>query len=169
MNFIILLVILMIMGGFVLWFAQTYRLLVFAQKQAGEAWNELHRELISRREMVPYIVAAVQVNSEQIVEVIGNACDLAANVEGIRECAQAEARLTAAIDRLFALLDSLPSSKVNESLGRLRQGLQEQQERIALLIGAYNRRAETFNTLLNQGPARVFAYVTLFKGAVLFM
>lgn len=168
MNFTIHIIIAMVMIGIALWFTQVHRLLTFAQKQVGDAWNELKTELMSRREMVPYIVAAVQVNSEQLVEVIGNACDLAANVVGICECAQSEARLTAAIERLFALLDRLPSSEVNENLVRLHKGFQEQQDRITMLIGAYNRRAETFNTLLSRGPARAFAYVAMFKGAVLF-
>lgn len=168
MNFVIPLFAVMVMVGIALWFIQAHRLLVFAQRQVTDAWNELKSELMSRREMVPYMVAAVQVNSEQIVEIIGNACDLAANVVGIQECAQSEARLTSAIERLFALMDSLPAPEASESLLRLRKGLQQQQERIAMLIEAYNRRAETFNTLLSRGPARGFAYVMMFKSAVLF-
>lgn len=168
MSFVIPLLLMMGLAGMVLWLTQTHRLLVFAQKQVADAWNELKSELIARREMVPYIVAAVQVNSEQIVEAIGNACDLASNVGGIRECAQAETRLTTAIGKLFALLDSLPASTAEGNLGSLRQRFQEQEGRIRMLIESYNRRAETFNTLLGRGPARAFTYVAMFKAAELF-
>jgi LemA protein len=168
MRFILPFLLVMTAAGLVLWLRQAHRLLVFAQKQVADAWNELKGELMARREMVPYIVAAVQVNSEQLIEVIGNACDLAANVVGVRECAQAETRLTAAIGRLFSLMDALPPSTVNENVARLRQGLEEREGRIAMLIEAYNRRAETFNTLLTRGGARAFAYVSMFKVCELF-
>jgi LemA protein len=169
MNVIVPLFVAIMAGGFALWLTQIHQMLVLAQKQVADDWNDLKGELMVRREMVPYIVAAVQVNSEQLGELLGNACDLAANVVGISECAQAEARLTAAIERLFAMLDSLPTASVNENLARLRKGLEDQEARIGLLIEAYNRRAETFNTLLRRGPARVFAYFAMFKVAGLFV
>jgi hypothetical protein len=117
---------------------------------------------------VPYIVAAVRAGSAQLVEVIGNACDLAANTAGVHECCQAETRLTAAIARLFAALDSVPADAAGATLAGLRAQLEDQETRIALVADAYNRRVETFNTLLARGPARWLAYLTVLRRAELY-
>lgn len=158
----------MCFAGLGLWFVQSHRLLVFAQQQVAEAWAELRAALALRRETVPYIVAAVQVNAQQIVEVIGNACDLASHAAGVRECFQAEARLSAAIGRLFAALDGVATPGAGETAARLRQRMAEHEARVAVLAEAYNRRADTFNTLLTRGPARVFAHLAVFRAAELF-
>lgn len=168
MSTVLPILVIVVAAGIGLWLMQTRRMLLFAQKQVVDAWAELRAELTARREMVPYIVAAVQVNSEQIVELIGNACDLAANVAGVKECAQAEARLSAAIGRLFSLLDGLPDTVSDANVARLRDNLREHEARIAMLVEAYNRRAETFNTLLSRGSARVFISAAVFRLAELF-
>ena len=166
---IVLIVFAMVVTGLVLWLAEAHQAMVFARKQVAEAWDALGAELVARREIVPYIVASVRVNSAQVLEVIGNACDLAANVAGVQACSQAEGRLTAAIGRLFALLDSVPTAVVDENVSGLRAHLAEQEARIAMLVESYNRQAETFNTLLSRSPARLLARLALFQQAELFV
>ena len=165
---IVLIVLAMMVSGLSLWLVQVHHAIVFARKQVTETWDALRVELVARREIVPYIVASVRVNSAQVLELIGNACDLAANVTGVQACSQAEARLTAAIGRLFALLDGVPTLSVDENVAGLRAHLAEQEARIALLVESYNRQAETFNILLSRNPARWFARLSLFQRAELF-
>ena len=152
-----------------LWLVQAWRELKFCQAQLGEVWQQLRAELTARREMIPYLVTAAPAEAAALGSVIGNACDLAANVAGVQACSQAEGRLTAAIGRLFALLDSVPTAVVDENVSGLRAHLAEQEARIAMLVESYNRQAETFNTLLSRSPARLLARLALFQQAELFV
>ncbi len=163
-------VIVLVMAGLggILWVGQAYRTLRFAQGQMAAAWADLTEALGNRREMVPYIVAAVPVNISNALDVLGNACDMAANVVGIRECAQAEARLSAAIARLFAQLDAEAKLETGEILHPLRDRLKDQEMKIGLLKDLYNRQAEAFNILLNRGAAKILVSFDVIRPAELF-
>jgi hypothetical protein len=124
--------------------------------------------LLVRRETIPYIVAAVPTSVAPVLEVLGNACDLAANVEGVPECSQAEARLTMAINRVFTQLDTEAPLETLEMLSALRDRVNEQAMRIELLKGAYNRQVELFNALQRRGAGRVLASAGVVKFAELF-
>lgn len=158
----------MIFLGGVLWIAQGYRLLRFARGQVLEAWTQLREALLARREMIPYIVAAVPTNVAPVLDVLGNACDLAANVEGVPECSKAEARLTAAISRVFAQMDTEAPIETLERLSPLRDRVRDQEMRIELLKGAYNRQVELFNAIQRRGSGLVLVSLGVVKSAELF-
>lgn len=158
----------MVVVGGVMWVGQSYRMLRFARIQLEDAWEELKAALEECREMVPYIVASVPSNISQALDVLGNACDLAANVEGVRECSQAEARLKAAITRLFEQLDTEATIETLDILSPLRERIKEQTMRVELLKDAYNRLAEIYNTLLQKGAARVLVSLGMARPVELF-
>lgn len=162
--------ILLLMGvlGGVMWLAQGYQLLRLAREQMLEAWSELREALLARREMIPYIVASIPASAASVLDVLGNACDLAANVEGVPECSQAEARLTAAISRVFVQLDTDASQETLEMLAALRDRVKEQEMRIELLKGGYNRQVELFNALQGGGAGRALASLGVVKLAEFF-
>lgn len=154
---IVAIIVALTMVGLGLWIAQAYRSLDYAGGLARAAWEELRGALGARREMVPYIVAAVPTIGGAIVDVIGNACDLATHVNGIRECAQAEARLASAIAKLFSQVDIEADLDLRAALGPLRDRLDEQEMRIGVLKRLYNRQVEAHNLLLRQGGGRILA------------
>ena len=164
---LVILVTMGLMGG-LLWVAQGYRLLRLARGQMMDAWVALREALLARREMIPYIVAAVPTSVAPVLEVLGNACDLAANVEGVPECSQAEARLTAAINRVFTQLDTEAPLETLEMLSSLRDRVKEQAMKIELLKGSYNRQVELFNALQRRGAGRLLASAGVVKFAELF-
>lgn len=151
-----------------LWLAQTARSLNYFRTQVNESWDSLRKALAARREIVPYVVAAVHTEASQVVDVIGNACDLADHVATVRECAQAEARLTSALNRLFASVDADPAAKESQLLGSLRRRLEDQYTRVLMHKDMYNRQVETLNTLLDRGGARLFVRMGIYHKAELF-
>lgn len=157
----------MVVGG-VMWVGQAYRMLRFARIHLEEAWLELKAALQECRDMVPYIVAAVPANISPLLDVLGNACDLAANVNGVRECAQAEARLRAAVDRLLEQLDADATAETLSMLTPLRTKLREQVMRVDVLKDAYNRLAEIYNALLQNGAARVLVSLGMCRPVEMF-
>ena len=150
------------------WLVQAWRGLRFCQMQIGEVWQQLLAELAARREMIPYLVTAAPSEAAALGSVIGNACDLAANVEGVLEVSQAETRLSAALSRLAILLGEAPDAATNANLDQLRTRLHEMDERVGLLRGAYNRQSDTFNALLDRPAGRLLAYAQFFRKASLF-
>lgn len=160
-----LVLILLAMAGvsFALWVSQTAKALAFSRRQVSEAWSDLRKALLARREMVPYIVGAVSSAASQLLDVIGNACDLADHVATVQECSQAEARLTSALNRLFASLDAAGGAEGSETLHALRTRLKEQTLRITMYKEIYNRQAETLNMLLDRGVARLFVSLGIYR------
>jgi hypothetical protein len=165
---VILIVMTMLVLGALLWVAQGYRLLRYARGQIQDAWLELRTALLERREMIPYIVAAVPTRVASVLDVLGNACDLAANVEGVPECSQAEGRLSAAINRVFAQLDTGAPGEDVDLLASLRERVKVQEMRIELLKGVYNRQVELFNALQRRGAGRVLTSLGVVRYAEVF-
>lgn len=157
--------IILAMAGvsFALWVAQTAKALEFSRRQVTEAWGDLRKELAVRREMIPYIIGAAHCDAAQLLEVIGNACDLADHVASVQECSQAEARLTSALNRLFSAMDADIGASGRETLDNLRRRLGEQTMRIMMHKEIYNRQAETLNTLLARGVARLFVSLGIYR------
>ncbi len=168
MRAVLLIVLTMGLLGSVLWVAQAYRLLRFARGQMSDAWLDLREALLARREIIPYIVAVVPTSAAAVLDVLGNACDLAANVEGVPECSQAEARLSAAISRVFSQLDADSPAESIEMLSSLRVRIKECEMKIELLKGLYNRQVELFNALQRRGAGRMLASLGVAKLAELF-
>ena len=146
-----------------LWLVQAWRELAFCQAQVGEVWQQLRSELAARREIIPYVVTASPVEAAAMGEAIGNACDLAANVVGVRETSQAETRLTAALSRLAVLLRETPDVAKDANLDQLRASLRELDERVGLLGDAYNRQTDTFNALLDRPAGRLLVHAQFFR------
>ncbi len=146
-----------------LWLVQAWRQLAFCRAQLAEAWEQLRAELAARREIIPYLVTAAPAEAAASGSVIGNACDLAANVEGVRESSQAETRLAAALGRLTVLLDESSDLSSNANLSQLRASLRELDERVGLLREAHNRQADTFNALLERPAGRLLVYGQMFR------
>jgi len=165
----VIVIILLVIGlGFALWIGKVSRVLGFAETQVAEAWADLRMALANRREMVPYIVAAVPSTISLTLDVIGNACDLAANVSGVRDSSQAEGRLSAAINRLFSQLDADAAIETRELLLPLREQMKDLEARIAMLKELYDHQGEVFNALLKQGAGRILVSVGVFKPKEMF-
>lgn len=165
---VVVIILAMIGMGTVVWVGQACKTVSFAQSQLNDAWQELKAALEARREMVPYIVAVVPAKVAPDLDVLGNACDLCANVTGIRDCSLAEARLSAALARLFAKLDADPSDEARKALAALRVQLKDHDMKIAILKDLYDQQAELFNALQKQGSVKVLVSLGFVKPAELF-
>ena len=165
---VIAIILVMLLLGGVMWVGQAFRLLRLARSNLLESWLELKAALDDRREMVPYIVAAMPAHISPLLDVLGNACDLAANVEGVRECSQAESRMAAALSKLFSQLDAEAPIETLEILTPLRDRLKEQDMRVMVLTETYNRQVELFNVLQQRGAGRVLVSLGMAQPAETF-
>jgi LemA protein len=152
----------------VLWATRSYREVADIRNQVRESWRQLGAELDARHEIIPYLVATAHVKVSQLVEVIGNACDLASHIAGVREAAQAEARLTAAMNRFFVEVDCEPELRDDPSLLELRRRLAAVEMKIGVLRELYNTQAAALNVRLEKGLGRLLGHLPVFGRAELF-
>lgn len=128
------------------------------------SWAQLRAAIFARREVMPYLIASVNIHEPEAVEAIGNACDLASPAAGIGEQARAEARLNAALKRLIGLVAEHPEWRTNETFARLREDLKGHDARVSFLAEAYNKQVKAFNLRLESAAARVLGlFMTLKK------
>ena len=155
-------------AGGVLWIGQSFRMLHFARQQLDDAWRELRTMLENRREMIPYMMAAIPVQLASDLDVLGNACDLAANMKDVQDSSQAETRLTAALTRLLVRLDEEAGAETLESLSQLRGQLAECEMKIGVVRDLYNRQVDVYNALQKLMAGRALVSLGLVKPAELF-
>lgn len=128
------------------WLFETYRVLVRFRTRVQVAWDALKVELRNRQDLIPYLVGSAGGSEGQLVEAIGNACDLAARGSGVLDQARAEARLSAAVRRLLEELDSeSAANSAPESIERLRAELAATDRKVDVLSDFYNREAGNYN------------------------
>lgn len=162
--------LLLVMGAFLvlataLWYGRLCRDLRLLQNEMRTAWNQLREALQARRELVPYLIAALDCKDWPEAEVLGNACDLASNVSGVMETAEAEARLDAILERLQARVEAAPSG-AGSPAGRWLRQLQSANLYVSMMAGSYNQHAEAFNQRRRRLPAVLAAWCAVDTPAV---
>ena len=80
----------------------------------------------------------------------------------------AEANLTGALSRLFAVVEQYPNLKANETMMQLMEELTSTENKVAFARQAYNDAVMTYNTARETFPAVVFAGAMGFQAADLF-
>jgi LemA protein len=86
----------------------------------------------------------------------------------MRSLAGAEGQLTAALGRLFAVVEAYPDLKANQNMLALQEELSSTENKIAFARQAYNDAVMTYNTQRETFPAVVFAGMFNFQEAHLF-
>jgi LemA protein len=79
------------------------------------------------------------------------------NADAIKGLAAAEGVLTGAMGRLFALAESYPDLKANQTMMQLTEELRSTENRVAFARQAFNDSVTMYNTYKQTFPAVVFA------------
>jgi LemA protein len=80
----------------------------------------------------------------------------------------AEAVLSGAMTRFFALAEAYPDLKANENMAQLTEELTSTENKISFARQAFNDAVMTYNTRREQFPAVIFAGMFNFQAAQLF-
>jgi LemA protein len=87
----------------------------------------------------------------------------AVNATGIPDSMAKEGALTAALSKLFAVVENYPTLKANESVAPLMEELTTTENQITFARQFYNDITTTYNTRLEMFPANLFAASIGFK------
>lgn len=115
------------------------------------------------RETLEAVIAA----RNQAVSAATRAAAAPGDSSAVLQMAAAEHGLTASLGRLFALSESYPELKADQTMQQLHEELSSTENRIAFSRQAYNDGVMQFNTAIEQFPGSVIANMFAFKAAEL--
>lgn len=168
-----MLIILGILAAIGLWLVGVYNSLVGLRNMVKNAWSQIDVQLQRRYDLIPNLVETVKgymSYEKRTLESVINARNQAvaarqAVAQGggptedgsIKQLVAAEATLKSSLGNLFALAESYPELKANETMQRLQEELSSTENKIAFARQAYNDQAMTYNTAQQVFPAALIA------------
>ena len=142
----------------VLWAVLTYNALVQIKNQVANAWRQIDVQLKRRHDLIPNLVEVVKdymsYEQETLKQVI-EARNRAVSATGAAAAIPAEAALTGAVGRLFALMENYPQLKANENVSRLMEELSATENKIAFARQFYNDSVMANNNRVQSFPSNL--------------
>lgn len=137
------------------------------REEVNCSWTQLREAIVCRREIMPYLIASISLQEREVVEAIGNACDLASQVASIPEQARAESRLNAALRNLLIMVSEHTEFSADPSFQRICLELKTLDQRIDFLCDLYNQQVATYNNRLESPQTRLLSlFISLNKAEV---
>ena len=160
MKMIALYIIIALIIIIAIWAITAYNGLVRLRNKADEAEAGVDAHLKQRYDLVPNLVETVKgyaSHEKSTLDAVIEARNRTASVKSLQERAKAEAGLTAALDRLFALAESYPDLKANQNFVSLQNELSGIEEGILNARKYYNAVARSFNDKVMVFPSSIIA------------
>jgi LemA protein len=151
--------VLLIGGALVLLYINYYNRIRTLENRIEEAWAQIDVQLQKRYDLVPNLVNTVKgyaSHEREIFEKIAEA--RAGMIQGSRQSrVEADAALTQALGRLFAVAEAYPDLKASENFRLLQEQLEGIESKIAYARQFYNQSVLDFNNLITTIPGMWFA------------
>src|SRR5438552_9469852 len=153
-------IFLLVLVGVVVAIVVTYNTLIGLRQRSEEAWSDIDVQLKRRTDLVTNLIETVKGYAaherstlDQVVRARGAA--MAAQTPETR--AQAENQLSGALRQLFALAESYPDLKANQSFRELQASLGEVEETSQSSRRYYNAVVRALNTPIESFPSNQIA------------
>jgi LemA protein len=144
-----------------------YNSLVRRRNQVDNAWSQIDVQLKRRYDLIPNLVETVKgyaAHERGTLEAVTEARASAINAQGPADQASAENVLSGALKSLFAVSESYPDLKANQSFLALQQELSETEDRAAYARQYYNDAVLSYNNAIGTVPQSIFAAMFGFRG-----
>ncbi len=164
-GFVVLVVV------FVLWVVVKYNGLVTLRNQVKNGWKQIDVQLKRRHDLIPNLVNTVRGYMEfeqDTLEKVIKARNAAVGATGVADAAAKEGALTGMLSKLFALAESYPNLKSNETVAKLQEELSSTENKISFARQFYNDIATKFNIAQQVFPGNIIAGMFRFQPAELF-
>lgn len=149
----------------------TYNRLIAGRNRYKNAFAQIDVQLNRRYDLIPNLVRVAErymTHERQTLEAViaarnqavGDLRQVAADpgdVAAVRRLAQAESGVTGALGRLFALAESYPELKANQTMMQLSEELVSTENRVAFARQAFNDAVMSYNTLREVFPNNLIA------------
>ena len=155
----------------VIWVVSLYNRLVTLRNRYKNAFSQIDVQLKRRYDLIPNLVEtakaylaheretleAVVAARNRAVSVEAQAASRPGDPEAMRQLGAAEAGLTGALGRFFALAEAYPDLKANQTMAQLSEELASTENRIAFSRQAYNDSVTQYNTSRETMPTVLIA------------
>ncbi len=151
----VVLVVLGLVVLLVIWGVAIYNRLVRSSVQTKEAWSGIRVQLRRRASLIPNLVETVKgyaTHEQDVFEEVTRARSALQNANDPAESTSANQSLTAALGRLFAVVENYPELKAASNFQDLQDELSDVEEKIAYARQFFNRNAARFNILIRSIP-----------------
>jgi len=149
-----------LMIAFLLWIIILYNGLVRQRNQVRNAWAQVDVQLKRRHDLIPNLVEVVKDYMSYEQETLAKVVELrskAMGAQSVEAAAKAENQLTGALKSLFAVAESYPDLKANQSLMKLQEELASTENQIAAAREVYNGTAMRMNNMTEVFPSNIVA------------
>jgi LemA protein len=147
-----------------------YNRLARARNRTSAAWGDVDAELRRRADLVPELNEAVGAYAEHersVIDAAAQARSAAISAEPYLRSGE-EQRLGSAIGGVVGIAEAYPGLKASERFAQLSEQLSKSEDRIALARLVYNDTVQTYNAVIEQLPASLFAGALGFRRRALF-
>ncbi len=170
-----------VIAAVVVWLISIYNRLVALRNRFKNAFAQIDVQLKRRYDLIPNLVETAKgyiKHERQTLEAVIAARASAqsanqraaadpADAEAMKQMAAAEAGLSGALGRLFALSEAYPDLKANQTMMQLSEELTSTENKIAFSRQAYNDAVMSYNTAIESFPDNFIAGFGGFKEATL--
>lgn len=160
----VLLTLVVLTVAVLLWIVGAYNGLIALKNQVANGWKQIDVQLKRRHDLIPNLVESVRGATQferETLEGVIQARNQAITVDkaggGVAATAQAESHLSAALGRLFAVVEAYPQLKATTNIGQLQEELTSTENRIAFARQHYNDVSTQYNTKQQQFPTNLVA------------
>jgi len=128
--------------------------------------SQIEVQLQRRADLIPNLVQTVKGYAQHEEQVLTQVTQARAGLLGAvktgdpEQMANANAQMTSALGRLFAVVENYPNLKADQSFLRLQDELTGTENRIAVARNDYNAAVNEYNAYIRQFPAVVTAKLT---------
>jgi len=173
-------VILIVLVVIVLWAIVAYNGFIRLRTQANEAWADIDVQLKRRYDLIPNLVETVKgyaKHEKETLDAVIKARNNATQVHvdagdldaaAMSKMSKAEAGLSGALGRLFALSENYPDLKANQNFLELQRELTDTENKIQASRRFYNTTARDLNIKIQQFPGNIIAGMFHFEKKVFF-
>ena len=143
-----------------------YNGLVRLRNGVRNAWSQIDVQLKRRYDLIPNLVETVKGymrHERETLESVTNARAAAMGAQGVAEQGLAEGGLTAALGRLFAVVESYPDLKANQNFLALQEELTSTENRIGFARQYYNDSVMRYNNKIQMVPTNIVARTFSFR------
>ena len=177
----ILIVVLLAVGGVVVWGIGVGNQLVRSEQNVNEKWSQVQNVYQRRADLIPNLVETVKGFAaqertvlEEVTKARASATSIQATPELVNDPAalkkfqEAQAQLSGALSRLLVTVERYPDLKSNQNFLSLQSQLEGTENRIAVERRRYNEAVREYNTQLRIFPASLVASFRGFREKAFF-
>lgn len=164
MSLAVIIIGVVIIAG--LYLIGTYNSFIILKTRIQEALSGIDVQLRRRADLIPNLVETVKgytKHEKSLFETVTKARSALISAGSVKEKAEANNQLSAALKSIFAVAEAYPNLKANENFQDLQRQLEDTEDKIAYSLQFFNANVLDFNTKIQTFPSNIIADLFNFK------